>query len=227
MRTGLTWTPPQIPQQNKGQHEMGCESTHAGRALIRSEIPENVKEWFSAVPGRDTIPPVHVCEWLGECIRSNYRLFFGIAYGFFRDKNRAEDIVQDAVLQGLRNVARLRRPESVVGWLAKITRNACLELVRNQNDRLTGSLEEASQMAASDSVDPVQYDRQRLLLAAINNLPENQAMVVRLRFLEECDIDSIAQRLGLKRNNVEVRLHRALHRLAKNDSLKELRGTLP
>lgn len=204
---------------------MGSTVHPCGRALIRSPIPENVKGWFSAIPKRDCVPPAYVREWLGENIRANYRVFFGIAYGFFRDKNRAEDMVQDAVLKGLKNVARLKQPESVVAWLASITRNVCLESARNKKDRVTDPLEEAVQIVAADRTDPNRYDQQRLLLAAINALPENQAMVVHLRFLEDCDVDGIAQRLGLKRNTVEVRLHRALKNLAKQDSLKVLKGT--
>jgi RNA polymerase sigma-70 factor (ECF subfamily) len=204
--------------------QRGCESTHSKRALTSSEVPENVREWFSSIPGRDNIPPVCVRAWLGEIIRLNYRVFFGIAYGFFRDRNSAEDMVQDAVLKGLRNLARLRRPESIIGWLASITRNTCLELIRNKKDRLTYSLDGAAQMVVSNSVNIDKLDQQRLLLAAINSLPESQAIVVHLRFLEECNIDGIAERLRVKRNTVEVRLHRALNTLAKHDSLKALKG---
>jgi RNA polymerase sigma-70 factor, ECF subfamily len=220
------WAPPQIPPCKNGHIEMGCTSAQAGSPLARSDLPENVREWFSTVPGRNNIPPVYVREWLGEIVRLNYRVFFGIAYGFFRDRNRAEDIVQDAVLKGLRNLARLKQPESVVGWLARITLNACLEAIRNEKNRAICSLDEAVQIVVSRSVNTDRFEQQRLLLAAISTLPENQAIVVHLRFLQDCDIDSIAERLDVKRNTVEVRLHRALNHLANLDSLKVLKGTL-
>jgi RNA polymerase sigma factor (sigma-70 family) len=99
----------------------------------------------------------------------------------------------------------------------------CLDVLRDKNNRILEPLDEVNDLSARESIDQVGIDRQRLLLAEINKLPENQASVVRLRFVDDCDISEIAERLGLRKNTVEVRLHRALAKLAKSPRLQALK----
>jgi DNA-directed RNA polymerase specialized sigma24 family protein len=47
----------------------------------------------------------------------------------------------------------------------------------------------------------------------IAQLPDNQAIVVTLRFYEGLDGPAIAKKLGMTDNAVRVRLHRGLERL--------------
>jgi RNA polymerase sigma-70 factor (ECF subfamily) len=184
-------------------------------------LPEEVKRWFATKPAAQVIPPVFVREWLGEVVRLNYRLLYSIAYGYVHDPGYAEDLVQNALLKGLQNLTRVREPEAILGWLLTVTRNNCLELLRHGYE--SEPLEEADQLAAPNTIEIYRLDERRLLLVAINKLPEKLADVVRLRFLEENGIPEIAARLGLRRNTVDVRLHRALECLAKDPSLKDLK----
>lgn len=186
-------------------------------------IPEEITEWFAHADRRDCIPPIVVREWFGRVLQNNYRLFYGIAYGYFRNPSHAEDVVQSAALKALQKLRQLRQPQTVVSWFASITRNMCLDVLRDKNNRILEPLDEVNDLSARESIDQVGIDRQRLLLAEINKLPENQASVVRLRFVDDCDISEIAERLGLRKNTVEVRLHRALAKLAKSPRLQALK----
>jgi RNA polymerase sigma-70 factor (ECF subfamily) len=47
----------------------------------------------------------------------------------------------------------------------------------------------------------------------IAQLPDNQAIVVTMRFYQDMDGPSIARKLGMTDNAVRVRLHRGLERL--------------
>jgi RNA polymerase sigma-70 factor (ECF subfamily) len=188
------------------------------------ELPENIREWFEKGGHSGQVPPVWVREWLARILQRHYRLFYGIAFGYFRNPAHAEDVIQSASLKALQNVGSLKRPESVVDWLARITRNACVDALRDRHYRSSEPIELIENLPAPGSSSLHRLDRQRILLREINALPENQAIVVRLRFLEDCDIEEIAERLGLKRNAVEVRLHRALKALAKSRHLREFYG---
>jgi RNA polymerase sigma factor (sigma-70 family) len=186
--------------------------------------PESVRAWFCSTLRADAIPPVFVREWLGETVRSHYRVLYSIALGYVRNHPAAEDLVQNSIMKALQGVGRLKDPESVVAWLSVITRNACLEELRRKKRKLEKPVELAEQLPASKAFDESRFDRQRLVLEAINSLSENHALVVRLRFLEDCGVEEIAQRLGIRKNTVEVRLHRAMATLAKKTGLRELRG---
>jgi RNA polymerase sigma-70 factor (ECF subfamily) len=189
-----------------------------------SLAPERVKDWFQDKAQADGAPPVYIREWLGEVVCCHYRVFYSIAYGYVRNHSSAEDLVQNAIMKALRAVKKLHDPEAVVGWLAAITRNACLEEVRRKKGKYEEPVETAAGLPQK-KLDINLFETQKLLLAAINCLPENQAVVVRLRFLEERDLDEVAQRLGLRKNTAEVRIHRALTTLAKNPTLRALRGS--
>lgn len=189
----------------------------------RSLAPERVKEWFRDKGKADGIPPVYIREWLGEVVRFHYRVFYSIAYGYVRNYSSAEDLVQNAFMKALGGIKKLRDPEAIVGWLAVITRNSCLEEVRRKKAMYEELVETAIDLP-QNKIDLNLFETQKLLVEVINSLPENQASVVRLRFLENCDTGEIAQRLGLRKNTVEVRIHRALASLAKNRTLRALRG---
>lgn len=191
-------------------------------ARVGLEVPEAVRTWFSGNRAANLVPPLVVREWLGKVLQRNYRLFYSIAFGFFSNSSSAEDVVQSAALRAMQKITQLKQPELIVAWFASITRNTCLDLLRNKMLTSVAPLEAASSIAVRTSWDARRFDQQRLLLAAIADLPENQSIVVRLRFLEDCDITEIAQRLGLKENAVEVRLHRALKNLRKQPSLRFL-----
>ena len=161
-------------------------------------------------------------EWIASVLTGHYRLFYGIALGYLKNASMAEDAVQTAAVKGLQNLKHVKQPDAFLGWFAKITRNTCLDMLRHKSWTSEDPLEVALEKASS-SARLTQLDRRIDLLSEISALPEKQAIVVQLRFLEDRDIDEIAEQLKLKRNTVEVRLHRALAKLAKSASLQALR----
>jgi len=161
---------------------------------------------------------------MGEVVRTHYRVFYSIAYGFVHNRTTAEDLVQNAVMKALQAITKLKEPDSVVGWLAAITRNSCFEEFRRKKGKWDEPVETAVGLESVNNADVNLFETQHLVLQAIESLPENQAIVIRLRFLEDLDLDEIAERVGLRKNTVEVRIHRALAALAKNSRLLALKG---
>jgi RNA polymerase sigma-70 factor (ECF subfamily) len=189
-----------------------------------SQTPDRVKHWFGSKGRDEGIPPGFVREWLGEVVQSHYRVLYSIAYVYVRNHSLAEDLVQSSVMKALQAVKKLHDPEPIVGWLAAITRNTCLEEIRRKKGKFEEPVERAIGLETTKKIDIDLFEIQELVLEAINSLPENQAIAIRLRFLEDCDLDEIAERLGLRKNTVEVRIHRALLTLSKKDTLRALRG---
>jgi RNA polymerase sigma-70 factor (ECF subfamily) len=163
--------------------------------------------------------------WFGAVLYSHYRVFYSIAYAYFCDPSWAEDAVHTAALKALRNLHKLKEPAAVVGWFARITRNTCLDQLRTFDFNRTEPLEAAEQKAGPDFA--WRRELRGQLLKEIATLPDNQAILVRLRFLEGHDVDELAKALGLRKNTVEVRLHRALQTLSRRPALRSLKGDLP
>jgi RNA polymerase sigma-70 factor (ECF subfamily) len=187
-------------------------------------VPEDVRQWFAASPVAGAIPPACVREWLGELVRANYRLLYSIAYRYFPNTGTAQDQVQSAVLKGLQKLNRLQNPDAVLAWLARITRNECLQTLRQGVE--SDPLDDVDEVVAPNNLAVYRAEERRHLFAAINKLPEKIATVVHLRFFADYEIAEIADRLGLRRNTVEVRLHRALKELAKEPVLQALKGVV-
>jgi RNA polymerase sigma-70 factor (ECF subfamily) len=153
-------------------------------------------------------------DWFEKKVIENQRLFYAIAYQVLGDAHEAEDAVQAAVCKAWSSLAELNDPQALVGWVAKITRHTAIDARRRKRERAT----EDEELAALDpgATDPnvaEQADERAVMRGLIAQLPDNQAIVVTLRFYEGLDGPAIARRLGMTDNAVRVRLHRALERL--------------
>jgi RNA polymerase sigma factor (sigma-70 family) len=153
-------------------------------------------------------------RWFEEKVVENQRLFYAIAYQVLGDSHEAEDAVQGSVCKAWSSLGELNDPEAIVGWVAKITRHTAIDMRRKKRERATED-EELASMDAGTSDTPVaeQEDERAVMRGLIAQLPDNQAIVVTMRFYQDMDGPSIARKLGMTDNAVRVRLHRGLERL--------------
>jgi RNA polymerase sigma-70 factor (ECF subfamily) len=90
-----------------------------------------------------------------------------------------------------------------------------LDAKRRKRAKPTEDEELAALDTGTTDVDQIeQMDERAAMRGLIAQLPENQAIVVTMRFYQDMDGPAIARALGMTDNAVRVRLHRALERLA-------------
>ena len=139
-------------------------------------------------------------------------MVFSIAWHFFADRNRGEEIAQDVFLQLYRNLAKIETRAHLVYWLRQVTSRRCIDEVRRAGPRRV-SLEDAPELpVAPASGDPLAARRLRELVAA---LPERQRLIVTLRYQEDLDPSEIGRVVGMPVNTIKSHLHRALLALRK------------
>jgi len=142
------------------------------------------------------------------------------------DDATVDDLFQEISLKVLRRLDTVRDRGTIRGWLFQLARNACLDYLRQQDRRpLVGPAALLGQRSAGDlGRNPAEYflseERVRAVYRAIERLPESQRDVVLLRIEEGLDHEQIAERLGISRPAVEVRLCRG--RAAIKDQLHEI-----
>jgi RNA polymerase sigma-70 factor (ECF subfamily) len=99
----------------------------------------------------------------------------------------------------------LRAVTSFSGWLFAVARRACLRLLR----RSMGIADTPADGAAARLAHLAPADLRIDLSRAIQSLPDHYREVILLRGIEELSIDEIAGVLGLSRESVKARIHRA------------------
>ena len=147
-----------------------------------------------------------------ELVERHEAMVFSLAWHFFNDRSRAEEVAQDVFLQLYRNLASLETEAHVLFWLRQVTTRRCIDLMRRTRLKAV-SLDDAGELRAVDrSADPF-LDRR--LKKLVQELPELQRAVVTLRYQEDLDPSEICRIIGLPVNTVKSHLHRALQSLRK------------
>lgn len=131
---------------------------------------------------------------------------------YVRDHAAVDDLWQEVSLRVLRRLHTLEHPGAVRGWLYQIARNAAMDWLRRCDRavvRCTGELPDASAGGADGRAPGDQVlstERIAAVRKALTELPPSQREALRLRIEEDLDHMQIAQRLGINRQAVEVRL---------------------
>jgi RNA polymerase sigma-70 factor (ECF subfamily) len=147
---------------------------------------------------------------------SVYRLtasgLLSFANGMLRDRQAAEDAVQQAFLELTRAAPSLRGDgRSLRAWLYRSVRFTCLDEVRRRSrhpESPRAELPDAGVLDRSDRLDP---DLQDALMA----LKERQRALIVLRHVIDLTPDEIATVLGTNRTAVYAALARAERKLQK------------
>ena len=115
-----------------------------------------------------------------------------------------DDAVQETLLLLYRRVGTLRAVTSFSAWLFAVARRACLRLLRRAAGMADASADVEGRLAHLAPED-IRIDLSR----AIQSLPDHYREVILLRDIEELSIDEIVGVLGLTRESVKGRIHRA------------------
>jgi RNA polymerase sigma-70 factor (ECF subfamily) len=131
-----------------------------------------------------------------------------------------DDVVQESFVAAILGASRFRQQASVETWLIRITLNQCRTHRRRSRlglDRLLRLRQRLPRQKLADAADGATLDSEirEKVREAVGRLPARDRELIVLRYLEQMDVDELAEVLNLKRNAVEVRLHRARERLRK------------
>ncbi len=137
-----------------------------------------------------------------------------LQYGLMicRRRDDAEDIVQDTLIEAYRRFPQLRTPEKVHAWFFRIARNACL--MRRRKHMQHGpaiSIDYAMNVMDPCSLPEVELLRREsagALAQALEALPEDQRMLILLRYFEGLTTEEAAEVLEMTPDAVKTKLYR-------------------
>lgn len=144
-----------------------------------------------------------------------------------RDKQEAEDLLQDALVRAYLHQGDYQQRGSLLGWLCGIVRNQFLETrraVARRRSLLDSVLEGASSVLGSlftggaEAKDPESQvcstQEAELMLRCLHALPEKFRLVVLLCDVEELAYDEVSAALGIPVGTVKSRHFRGRAQLA-------------
>ena len=137
---------------------------------------------------------------------------YSISLSFLKDKEYAENVVQDVFLTIWRKRADLKDRYDFDAYLFNITYNTIRKYFRKFSRERKYTEEYVKTISTDDdsTSEEIEYKNlQELAETAISRLPDRQKTVYHLKMVEELTIVEISTKLGISRRTVENHLHRA------------------
>lgn len=157
-----------------------------------------------------------------SCFKNKYLGFgsklYRVAYRFVEDEADAQDLVQETYTKLWSKRADLNDVENSEAYAMTILRNLCLDFLRTKNARNFSESVEDNEYRILDS-EISSHDRMEFredlsrVESVLEELPQQQADVLRLRHWDDLSIEEIEKLTGLTAVNVRVLLSRGRKRL--------------
>jgi len=163
-----------------------------------------------------------------ELVREAYPRLWTLAAAVVGDRHRAEDVVQESVMVGLRRLATYQRGTNFVAWMSQIVRYTALNARKSAQKRKAEPID-GHQLEGGPASEPFagasgtqsgllgedQADFDDQVAEAINALEPLRRACLLLRVLHNQSYGEIAQQLGMPYGTVVSHVHRAKAALRK------------
>lgn len=139
-----------------------------------------------------------VARWQGPLVN--------LAYRFCRDRERAEDMAQEAFLRAYRALGSWRRDAAFSTWLFAVATN----VYRSEMRRFTPETLPFDESASPETVEGAvtDDDRRRIVRTLLHSLPAKYRDPLILFYFHEQDVAMTAASLDLPEGTVKARLSR-------------------
>jgi RNA polymerase sigma-70 factor (ECF subfamily) len=146
--------------------------------------------------------------------RRSFPRMYGIANLVLRDRDRAQDAVQEALVLAWRHIRAIREADAWDAWLYRITLRACHRSARKETRRDLVELHVVADPETVGAPDPSTSVVERDALGReLDRLPFDQRAVMVLHFYLDLPLTDAAAVLDIPVGTAKSRLHRGLEAL--------------
>ena len=142
--------------------------------------------------------------------------------------NYAEDVAQDALLLAFKALPTIEEPGKFAAWLSAITRHRAFRFNKRESAQLSKRV--GMDEVLLENIDALARplteasDTEEVMLA-LDSLPNDYALPLRLRFLDDMPLKRIAAFIGVPLSTVKWRLHQGKKLLREKLSSNEERSS--
>lgn len=147
-------------------------------------------------------------------IRAYQDMGYAIAISVVKDSHIAQEVVQDAFLKAYQRLHMFNLQSSFKTWFYRIVTNEALMRLRRINRDYLSFVELPESEIEDSFLEEINNEQLiELMDVALYRLPAKECLVLRLFYLQEMDIKTVADSTGWTINNIKVILHRARKRM--------------
>ncbi len=141
----------------------------------------------------------------------------GVSNRYARNKEDAEDILQDAFIKIFHKISQFKGDGSFEGWMRRVVVNTALKKYTVSRYTKEISVEEVRERTDIDVNDVPSFNHltEKDLLLIINRLPDGYRLVFNLYVIEGYQHDEIAEMLGIQSGTSRSQLVKARNLLQK------------
>ena len=140
-----------------------------------------------------------------QLLLQNYNQYYRLAYSYVQNDADAGDIVQNVAYKAIRHSSSLKNVEHAGTWLYRIMLNEIFAFCKQRKSEPLDSVTEEPH--SEDVYEDVDLKR------ALETLPDQDRMIVELKYFEDMKLEDIATVMNENLNTVKSRLYRSLKKL--------------
>lgn len=124
----------------------------------------------------------------------------------------AEDVAQDTLLLAFKALPSIENPDKFAAWLMTIARNRALRFIKRKNTKSSRHVEFDEMLLEhiSELNQPLidRKDSNEEIIMALKKLPEEYAMVMRMRYFDEMPLKRMTAFLNVPMHTIKWRIFR-------------------
>ncbi|MEM1262461.1 MAG: sigma-70 family RNA polymerase sigma factor [Pseudomonadota bacterium] len=139
-----------------------------------------------------------------------------LAYSVTKNRDLAEDVLQDAFLSAYNNLSHYQPTGSFSAWLSRIVLNKSLNATKKRKREFFALTDEVPDTSTESPIEVHQRaEMKRDVLGLLDTLPPSEALMLRLFYLMDMSIEQIHGVTDLSKANIKTLLHRARKRFGR------------
>jgi RNA polymerase sigma factor (sigma-70 family) len=144
---------------------------------------------------------------------------YTLAVRITRNDEDAEEVTQDAFVKAYTSLSQFKGESKFSTWLYKIVLNLAMSKVRRRKEAHQ-YIDDLNLQTTVDNDGARKSERSYYVEQAIASLPEDEAAIVTLFYMEDQSLEEISRVVNLSLSNTKVKLFRARKKMA--EMLKSL-----
>lgn len=162
------------------------------------------------------------CIAYGELFKRYQKKLFGYIYRLTRDKEEAEDILQNVFIKTYRNIHHFDISRKFSSWIYRIAHNEAINYLKRKNKRyivswedITTSKDKIDTASDDESMDEIWLHEEitEEIDSALEKLPKQYRQILDMRYFKEYSYAQISEILKKPVNTVGTIINRAKKKL--------------